>query len=206
MCMEQCIQKIQIANIIAPVYTDGPGKRVSVYTQGCTLCCPGCQSSHLWDRSGGESLDIAAVADRLLAYELPVTIIGGEPLQQPQAVAGLVRKIKEHGRHIILYTGHTYEELPDFCINNILPFIDVLVDGRYENEQDDPFVQYRGSRNQRPIDMAATRETGKLTLLDWDTPEIIVLENGDIVAAEGLMSDGEFSRMCGETGNNVLKV
>jgi anaerobic ribonucleoside-triphosphate reductase activating protein len=193
--------QIQIAQIHAPVYTDGPGKRVALYVQGCPLRCPGCQSPSLWARHGGSPREVADVVETLLAYDLPITIIGGEPLQQAPAVALLVRQLKAASRHIIVYTGYTYEELvqaPTAAVTDILSFADVLVDGRYDAAQDDAFVQYRGSRNQRPINLDATRATGTLTVLNWDEPELLVLEDGSIVAAEGLLEDGAHARMCGE--------
>jgi len=191
---------IQIATIQTG-YTDGPGKRVSLYVQGCTLRCPGCQSPSLWAKSSGKTMDVEVVAQTLLAYDLPITIIGGEPLQQAPAVALLIKRLKTAGRHVIVYTGYVYEELvqaPIAAVTDILYFADVLVDGRYDATQDDSFVQYRGSRNQRPIDLVTTRTTGVLTVLDWDEPELIILENGDLVGAEGLLDDGAYTTMCGE--------
>jgi anaerobic ribonucleoside-triphosphate reductase activating protein len=194
--------QIEIATIQTG-YTDGPGKRVSLYVQGCTLRCRGCQSPHLWAKSGGTAMEVADVAEALLAYDLPITIIGGEPLQQAPAVAMLVRRLKDIGRHVIVYTGYTYEELTlqaqsSWAIADILLTADVLVDGRYDAAQDDAFVQYRGSRNQRPIDLVATRTTGILTVLNWDEPELIILEDGSLLGAEGLLEDGTSVRMCGE--------
>lgn len=193
--------QIQVATIQTG-YTDGPGKRVSLYVQGCTLRCPGCQSPHLWHKEGGTAMEVADVAEELLSYGLPITIIGGEPLQQAPSVAMLINRLKKDvGRHIIVYTGYTYEELVqtmNWAIADILLTADVFVDGRYDSAQDDAFVQYRGSRNQRPIDLVATRTTGTLTVLNWDEPELLVLEDGSIVAAEGLLEDGAHARMCGE--------
>jgi anaerobic ribonucleoside-triphosphate reductase activating protein len=194
---------IQVA-AIKTSFTDGTGHRVSLYVQGCLLHCAGCQSPHLWSLNGGKTMDTTQVANVLNSFDLPVTIIGGEPVQQAEAVAEIVKRLKSYDRHVIVYTGYTYEELVhakmfNEAIADILMHADILVDGRYDQTQDDSFLQYRGSRNQRPIDLVQTRQTGRLTILiDWDESEYLVLENGDILAAEGLLSEGEYALMCGE--------
>jgi anaerobic ribonucleoside-triphosphate reductase activating protein len=180
---------IFIATIIAPVYTDGPGERASVYFQGCSIRCPGCQSPHLWGRTGVKPTSVEHVARTLLATDLPVTILGGEPFDQPVALAHLVAILKSEGRHVIVYSGFTYEQLmirslTDSAVRTALMACDVLVDGPFVYQQDDAYVQYRGSRNQRPIDMVATRATERLALLDWDTPELIVTSDGRILATQ----------------------
>jgi len=199
---------LRYSTIISPTFTDGPGKRASVYFQGCAIRCPGCQSPHLWDASGGMEVHVTQVARTLIATGLPISILGGEPFDQPAALAQLVMVLKGAGRHVIIYSGYTYEQLierDDADGNNrmVLALADVLVDGPFIWQQDDPFVQYRGSRNQRPIDLVATRRAGELVLLDWDTPELIISDAGDVLGAEGVIAlvsdEGERTRRCGQT-------
>lgn len=199
---------LRYAQIISPTYTDGPGKRTSIYFQGCSIRCPGCQSPHLWDALGGFGVPVSAVAAALLATELPITILGGEPFDQPEGLAQLVATMKGCGRHVIVYSGYTYEQLleraqTDPNVSIVLGLADVLVDGPFIWQQDDPFVQYRGSRNQRPIDLQATRQTDELVLLDWDTPELVINDRGDMLGAEGLIAlisdEGQRTRRCGQT-------
>lgn len=199
---------LRYAQIVSPVFTDGPGRRASIYFQGCSIRCSGCQSPHLWEASGGVEADVAQVARMLMATGLPVSILGGEPFDQPAALSRLVDVLKVVGRHVIVYSGYTYEQLRErarcnWDIQMVLDLADVLVDGPFLWQEDDSFVQYRGSRNQRPIDLMATRESGKLVLLDWDTPELVISETGDILGAEGLIAlisnAGQRTRRCGQT-------
>lgn len=199
---------LRYATIISPTFTDGPGKRASLYFQGCSIRCPGCQSPHLWESSGGIEAHVTQVARILIATGLPVTILGGEPFDQARALAQLVAVLKASGRHVIVYSGYTYEELSERSVLDadvfaVLTLADVLVDGPFIWQQDDPFVQYRGSRNQRPIDLVATRMTGSPVILDWDTPEIVISDAGEILGAEGVIAlisdEGRRTRRCGQT-------
>lgn len=183
---------MRISHILPATLVDGPGLRTAIYFQGCTLACPGCQNPHLWNPLGGTERSPAALAADLLATGLPITLIGGEPLQQPlPELAALVRTLKHAGRHIILYSGYTFEEIVTLPgARDVLASIDVLVDGRFIWQDDDPFVQYRGSRNQRVLDMPETLRYGGVPIqLDWDTAEIVIDAEGDVVAAEGVALD-----------------
>lgn len=205
---------MRIARILPHTLTDGPGDRVSLYMQGCSIRCPGCQNASIWDHLGGEERNIRDLAYELLAYQRPITILGGEPFDQSSALFRLLAmlKIRNPSTHIIVYTGYTYEQLwarEDVMAHMAFAFIDVLVDGPYVRDQDDSFVQYRGSRNQRVIDVPATRAslnpfTGVYTIhtLDWDTPELVITNDGTILGAEGvieLVSDSNTAaRRCGQ--------
>lgn len=205
---------LRYATIISPTFTDGPGMRTSIYFQGCSIRCVGCQSPQLWDHRGGIEVPVASIARAVLATGLPVTILGGEPFDQACGLAQIVATLKGCGRHVIVYSGYTYEQLrvhaqDDPDVGAVLGLADVLVDGPFIQQQDDPFVQYRGSRNQRPIDLVATRETGVLTVLDWDMPELVISDDGSIFGAEGLialMSDeGQRTRRCGQWRTNSAR-
>ena len=104
-----------------------------------------------------------------------VTFSGGEPFCQPEGFAVLARALKERGLHIVTFTGYTYEELLDLAnaqtargksVRDLLDLTDMLIDGRFQLAQRDLTLQFRGSRNQRLIDMNKTRESGKLILDD----------------------------------------
>jgi len=204
---------VRINRIVADSYVDGPGRRVAVFFQGCTIGCRGCQNRALWPHAGGEVVTVSDLATRLLvecgrAGHRHVTISGGEPFEQPAALADLARRLKAAGAHLIAYTGHVYEELAaNPATAEALAHLDILVDGPYIVEQDCPEMQYRGSRNQRPIDLTATRCAGQVVTLDWDRPEIIITHDGRIlatgpmagvVAGWGLGETGP-ARRCGQT-------
>lgn len=205
---------IRYHKIITDTQVDGPGRRAALFVQGCPIRCPGCQSQHLWPRDGGHEASVEEITGRLLATGLPVTISGGEPFAQPQALAALVTELREADPtiHVIVYTGYTIEQLlergrhtPE--IREALDKADALVDGPYVPELDHDGMQWRGSSNQRPINLVATRATGwnEIMALDWDTPQVIIMENGDLLAAADhadlfldLGSGGE-SRRCGQS-------
>lgn len=208
---------IRVAKTVNNSEVDGPGLRTVVFLAGCPIHCPGCQNQDLWDPAAGEDLDTMLLAAMLTSPGLPITISGGEPFAQPEALYWLIRWIRLNSpkRHIVVYTGYTLNQLydmVDFNVAGILAKIDVLVDGPYDRTQDSETMQYRGSANQRVIDIPATfTRSGTWTeffdtpaLLDWDEPELILTEDGDLVAASPLAR--EFSeigavwstRRCGE--------
>lgn len=152
---------------------DGPGFRFVIFVQGCPHHCPGCHNpqSHSFDGGyevGADDLLRAITANKHLAG---VTFSGGEPFCQPAALAGLGKKIKELGLSVMTYTGFTLEQLiskSDNDINALLDVTDILVDGRYEESKRDLTLLFRGSENQRVIDMNLTRKNGKTVLYELD--------------------------------------
>ncbi len=213
---------MRIAGVNPNALTDGPGKRFSVYVQGCSIRCPGCHVTHLHDPRAGYAVDVRQLANEALASGLPVSILGAEPTEQPLALAVLVKRLKaaKNPPHVIVYSGRTFDDLVFstprplsewVAIMDVLSHADVLVDGPFIADLDSDRMQYRGSANQRVIDLPATmqmpmpalRERGPV-LIDWDTPELILTPDGDVLAAEGLAADfaalGERvpARRCGE--------
>ena len=181
----------RIHKIVPRSYVDGPGCRSVVFFQGCTLACPGCQNRHIWPSEGGQSVDTDDLAETLalLAGESEaVTISGGEPWQQPEALFSLVLELYQRGiDDIVLYTGYTWEEIQDyFPARFCLLYIKTLVDGRFIQPLDDPMIAWRGSRNQRPIDVQASLIAGHPVILDWDSPQVVVTPAGNILLPAGL--------------------
>ena len=204
--------------ILSPVTTDGPGTRTSIYFQGCSIGCVGCQSQHLWPAAGGTAWDVGDVANEALRYGTPITILGGEPFDQPESLAKLLEalRIVAPERHIMVYSGYTYEQLRERMLTDpwvalAIVMIDLLVDGPFIYQADNPYVQWRGSRNQRPIDLASMRAAGNyddLVILPWDRKQTItVFADGIMEMTSGLAAqfapamDGEIlpARRCGQT-------
>ena len=161
--------KIQIAALIDDSIVDGDGYRFTVFVQGCRkeIKCPGCHNPSSWDPAGGTETDTADILAQILDNGLlaGVTFSGGEPFDQPEPLTELAQSVHAHGLDVWCYSGYTYEELlarNDSATDALLANIDVLVDGRYVEAQRDLTLEFRGSRNQRIIDMAATRESGKI--------------------------------------------
>ena len=203
---------MRVAQIIQDTYVDGPGKRVALFTQGCSVRCRGCQNAHLWPADGGEALPVDGLVEQLLSTGLPVTITGGEPTDQAGALAQLLRLLRTTSPdlHVVLYSGRTFEQLlerAEPAILEALNLADVLVDGPYVASLDHSGLQYRGSTNQRVIALPETLQAGKVIALYWDTPEIIVTAEGDLLGAAAVAAQFQDlgtvadTRRCGETNS-----
>ena len=164
---------IRLAGIVRESIVDGPGLRFAVFCQGCPHGCPGCHNPDTHDFAGGYDCDIdkivAAVDENPLLDG--ITLSGGEPMCQPEAFCVLCQKIKERGLNVVTFTGYTYEELLELeksrpAIAGLLELTDYLVDGRFEMDKRDLTLMFRGSQNQRVIDMAATREAGEMVIAE----------------------------------------
>ena len=198
---------IRIASLVHPTQVDGPGTRAALFFQGCSIHCQGCQNKHLWPVDEGQVVQVSDVASQLVDTGLPVTITGGEPFDQAEGLAALLRLLRAADRHVIVYSGYTWEQLSEKAapVQEALRLADVLVDGPYIPKLDHPGMQYRGSSNQRPIDLQATWQSGGIVTLDWDTPEVIITPDGDLLGAAGIITrftdlgDPQSTRRCGET-------
>ena len=162
--------EIRISGIARDSIVDGEGIRLTVFTQGCPRRCPGCHNPETQPLVGGRTTTVGAVVAELDENPLltGLTLSGGEPFLQPGALLPLARAAHARGHDVWSYTGFTLEELRaqgDTDVDALLEELDVLVDGDYREELRDLTLHFRGSRNQRVIDLAATRRTGELTLL-----------------------------------------
>ncbi len=148
--------KLNVLQIVPGTSVDGPGLRTSVYLAGCSHHCPGCHNPASWDFNGGTVYDVDELAEIIIAHDFNVTITGGDPLQTPDvdALAHLLRRLKAAGLNIWAYTGYTLEEALEIPrIRPLLELIDTLVDGPFINELRDTDLHFRGSSNQRIIDL-----------------------------------------------------
>ena len=171
--MEESKNTIRIAGVVRESIVDGPGLRFTVFCQGCPHHCEGCHNMATHDFSGGYDCEISRILEAIDENPLldGVTFSGGEPMCQPEAFYNLAVQVKERGLNIVTYTGFTYEELitmgeSNIGVKKLLDLTDILVDGRFVLEERDLTLPFRGSANQRLIDMNLTRELGKLTLAE----------------------------------------
>lgn len=159
--------KIYISGIERHSAVNGPGVRYVVFTQGCPHACPGCQNPETWDIHKGKLYDVKTVIDDILStkYLDGVTFSGGDPLYQPQAIKEIAAALKEKGINIWCYTGWTYEELQSDArlaeAKQVLPYLDVLVDGPFILSLRSEDTLFRGSSNQRLIDVPKSLKEGK---------------------------------------------
>jgi len=180
------MKQLYIASIRAHAIGEGPGRRTAIFVSGCSIRCPGCQNPHLFERSTGRTMTVdEVIAVVIAAKDTGVSLLGGEPLDQAEGVAKLCAVLRAQNIHTVVYTGYLYEKLTvrsqsDLAVRDILNTADVLVDGPYVEALGDENIQFRGSRNQRVIDLPRTRASGSLTLLDWDTRLTILLQSGAI--------------------------
>lgn len=162
---------MRFAQIRKEDISNGPGIRVSLFVQGCNRHCDGCFNPETWDYNKGQIFNRRIQELFLdLGKEKRITgfsILGGEPLDQDERMLELIKKIKERypDKTIWMWTGHTYEDLTDEQME-IVKLIDVLVDGPFIISQRCPNKRFRGSMNQRIIDIKKTLESGIITIHD----------------------------------------
>ncbi len=133
---------------------DGPGFRTAIYCAGCLHHCKGCHNPQSWDMAGGKPMSVDELLEIIKADSMSdVTFSGGDPFYQADAFTELARRIKEEtNKTIWCWTGFTYEEImADAHLAQMLPYLDVLVDGPFILEQRDTTLLFRGSPNQRII-------------------------------------------------------
>lgn len=147
---------LRVIDIVGGTSVDGPGLRTSVYFAGCNHHCPGCHNPQSWDFEGGEAMSVLRIKEIIDDCDFNVTFSGGDPLMQPvDEMVELARLLKADGRTIWCYTGHSYEYVasrPEY--EELLACIDVLVDGPFVESLRDISLRFRGSSNQRLVDVA----------------------------------------------------
>lgn len=167
---------IRLFGLVTDSIVDGPGFRVSIFTQGCPHHCEGCHNPGSHDPAAGKEWTLDEVEKKFTGNPLldGITLTGGEPFQQPAACAELARRAHQKGLNVWSYSGYTYEKLRELAkqdegVNALLSEIDVLVDGPFRLNERSLELLYCGSKNQRLIDMKKTRKTGEVVL--WTPPE-----------------------------------
>ena len=169
--MSDLDQKIRLFGVANDSIVDGPGLRYAVYTQGCSHKCKGCQNPESWPFEGGTVTTVGALIDDIAQKELihDVTLSGGDPFCQAGPVCALARELKKRDYGIWAYSGYTFEQLQELSetdedIKELLNLIDVLVDGRFVEDLKSLDLKWKGSSNQRVIDMKKTRNAGKIVI------------------------------------------
>jgi anaerobic ribonucleoside-triphosphate reductase activating protein len=164
---------MRLSGITRESIVDGPGIRLVLFTQGCPHGCPHCHNPESWPIKGGQEYSLQKIL-RMIRKPGPasipmrgVTFSGGEPFLQAAELAQAALAAHNVGWDVCVYTGYRYEELtdnPDSDIQALLSLTDILVDGPYIHDRRDVGLQFRGSDNQRLINVQATREQGEIVL------------------------------------------
>lgn len=163
--------RLRIAGVEPESFVDGPGIRFSIFTQGCSHHCPGCHNPQTHDFNGGHDISLAELLTMIEENPLldGVTLSGGDPMFQAAALVPLAREIKERGLNLVIFTGFTYERLMSMApekpeLLELLSFADILVDGPFVMSKRCMDIKFRGSINQRLIDVQQSLTEGKVVL------------------------------------------
>lgn len=167
--------EIRLAGVIHESLSNGPGLRRVLFSQGCKHECEGCFNLHTHSFTGGQVFKIDDIVRDILENPMlrGVTFSGGDPLEQAEAFASIAKKVKAAGKNIWVYTGYTFEYVienrykrPGF--DELLKNIDVLVDGKFDINKKNERLKFRGSSNQRIIDVKKSLEKSEIIVLDYD--------------------------------------
>ncbi len=165
--------EIRIAGTVQDSIVDGPGLRYVVFVQGCPHHCEGCHNPETHALTGGSLTDTDTLFEECIENPLTkgVTFSGGEPFCQAEALYKLGERLKQRDYHLMCYSGWTFEELVKMAekeeyVGKLLHIIDVLVDGRFELKNRSLTLRFRGSTNQRIIDVQRSLSENAVTEVD----------------------------------------
>lgn len=182
---------LRIFGLVSDSIVDGQGLRYGVFVQGCSHGCPGCHNPESHDPHGGEEMSVDSIVEEVASNKLisGVTLSGGEPFEQAAQCAEIGKCVRDLGLNVWTYTGYRYEDLQALAdgrheiandavldpqaVADLLAVTDVLVDGPFVEAKKSLGLMWRGSSNQRVIDLNATREKGSIVLWsqELDLPE-----------------------------------
>lgn len=167
------MSELRISGVIRESIVDGPGIRFVVFCQGCPHRCEGCHNPQTHDFDGGNMCSVERILEEIKKNPLlkGVTFSGGEPFSQPEVLCELADGILEMGLDIIVYSGYTFEELLGMSEKNshvkgLLEKCYALIDGRFELDKRTLALPFRGSTNQRIIDLKKSLEKGEAVEMD----------------------------------------
>ena len=170
---------IRIAGTVGESIVDGPGFRYTLFTQGCPHHCPGCHNPQTHDFAGGRDMELEALLRDMCKNPLVkgVTFSGGEPFCQPEPLYRLAVELKKKGKHLMAYSGYTFEELlglPDPSVKKLLSQLDLLVDGRFIEAERNIELRFRGSETSAcwmsPGRLQSKRRSGRSNTVNEENP------------------------------------
>ena len=159
---------IRILDIKYGTSVDGIGLRTSLYCAGCQNHCHGCHNPQSWDENGGEPIRVDELFKHIVDADMNVTFSGGDPMLHPEGFIELAQMIKNNtDKNIWCYTGYNFEDLLQHPIRRkLVELCDVIVDGRFVESERDLSLHFRGSRNQRVIDVQKSLQ-GEIRCLEF---------------------------------------
>lgn len=171
------MEMLRLAGVDRESIVDGPGIRYVIFVQGCAHNCKGCHNPGTHDFGGGYCKSVDEIAKDILKrkYLDGVTLSGGDPMYQAKACIELIDILKQHDINVVCYTGFTFEELLIYgnkYQQELLKKVDILIDGPFVEDMKDLRLTFKGSRNQRIIDVKKTMESGVVVLSELDYPNL----------------------------------
>jgi len=161
---------LQLSGITPVSLVDGPGLRYVIFTQGCCHKCPHCHNPDSWDFNAGKEFSVREIIRMIKKHKKNikgVTFSGGEPFLQAKGLSEIAEAVHQINLDVVTYTGFTYEQLTeknDADINSLLFASDILIDGKYIHELKSNSLKFRGSSNQRIINISETLKNNKIIL------------------------------------------
>ena len=200
------VREISVAATRERSMREGPGIRYVIWVQGCSLKCKGCFNPHFWSQHGGSIKDVDSLLQDVIAARIKfpeiegVTFLGGEPFEQAESLAELSKKLHKQNFSIMVFSGYTLAELKDRrsseyeTRSNFLSSIDLLVDGRYQQDNVDIDRPWVGSKNQEFHFL--TERYSEETLFESvnDGLEITVLKSGEVLI-NGWVTDSQLENL-----------
>ena len=156
---------LDLSGIVSDSIVDGPGIRTTIFSQGCPHRCPGCHNPETWEFGCGTTIPVEAIVDIVKSNPLcrGVTFSGGEPFAQAEGFAKLAKLLKADGYEVASYSGYTFETLlkGSEAQKELLECIDILIDGPFVQAEKSLEIAFRGSRNQRILDVKKSLAAGQ---------------------------------------------
>ena len=166
------LKYVRLAGVIYESLVNGPGIRRVYFAQGCRHNCEGCFNPETHDFNGGELMDMNELINDAISNPMinGITFSGGDPLEQAESFSYMAKEFKSKGLNIWCYTGYTFEQIlekmkKDKDLKELISNVDVLVDGKFEMNNKNKSLKFRGSSNQRIIDVKQSLEIGKCIVL-----------------------------------------
>ena len=159
---------MRVAGLLFDSLVNGEGIRDVLFVQGCPHHCFNCQNPHTWNFDGGREILSTKLATYFKDSPNNITISGGEPFEQWESLISFMYFVRADNpkKRFWIYTGYKYEDIHWIVEGYLTPYVDVIVDGKYDESLKDPNCLYRGSSNQRLIDVRKTLESGEIVL--WE--------------------------------------
>lgn len=163
------MNRLRISGLVNDSIVDGPGLRFTIFVQGCPHHCEGCHNPQTHSFKGGKKVFSSKIIKQISSNPLlyGVTFSGGEPFMQAKKLLNIAKFVKEQGLELACYTGFLFEELYSDKVpyaRELLSFLDILIDGKFVLSQKSMDLKFKGSKNQRTIDVQKSLKEGKVIL------------------------------------------